>query len=183
MRDAQLPAAVNAELAALSNGLGTDIALASAQVERQNPAAGALVDIANLGMSMRDAAGKRSTTLSAWLGGHTLSPSELNTLLIRTGQVQQAWINTQNRARELGEPLQLTAALDSVRSHFFDQNEPRYGTLVDAALHGTPSPMSFAEYRAWTPAALLTIQPIRIAAISDAVERGNGCSVPPAPRC
>ena len=173
LRDASLITGLTTELTALSNGLGTDLALAASQVQRQDPAIGALVDIASLGMSMRDAAGRRSNILSGWTAGHPLSPSEANQLMIFTGQLQQAWLRTQNRVRELGAPPHLMAALDSVRSNFFDQDEPRYGALVDAALHNTPSPMNFTEYRAWTPAALLTIQPVRIAAISDAEEIGH----------
>jgi methyl-accepting chemotaxis protein len=172
-RDPNLPAMLVSEMNRLLSGLMSDIAVASAQVQRQNPEIGAVVDIASLAMAMRDAAGNRGTLLTARLGGRTLTPEERSNLLVETGQLQRSWLQAQQRIRALGSPPRLVAALDSVRTNFFGEAEPRYRREAEAALRDEPGVMSFPDFRAWTQPALGQLRPLRLAAIDEAVAEGE----------
>ncbi len=149
------------------------VAAAEAATAQADARIGQLVEVASLAVEMRDAAGKRSSHLSGWFGGRKLTPEQIRDLTLLTGRIQQAWDRLRHQVAVVGKPERLVAAVTATRDGFFRESEPvylRYGLLAAA---GDPRPLSLAEWRRWTIAALVGVLPARDAAVAEAVAFGE----------
>ena len=150
---------------------------ATALVERQTawayPLVGVLVSVSGLTVEMHAAAGRRSSYLSEWMGGRTLTPEQVDQAMYMTGQVQHAWERLQRQALIAGKSPRLAAAVEATRGGFFQDAEPRYRAFVALARAGGERPMTLPSWRRWTAAALPGALIARDAAIAEAVEQGR----------
>jgi hypothetical protein len=149
-RDPRLVAAIMAQLFERLNAVEIAMAQAERGVARANASVGALVAVGSLAVEMRAAAGRRSTYLSAWMGGQVLTPIQLDNAMYMTGAVQHAWDRLQRQVLIVGDPPRLAAAVAATRNGFFRDAEPRYRELVALVEAGGKRPMSMGVYRRWT---------------------------------
>jgi diguanylate cyclase (GGDEF)-like protein len=172
-RDPGLVPAIMVQLYERLDAVEVAMALAEREVARANASIGALVAVGSLAVEMRDAAGRRSSHLSGWMGGQTITPGRLDEAMYLTGQVQHAWDRLQRQVLIVGEPPRLAAAITATRDGFFREAEPRYRAFLAIARAGGDRPMPLPEFRRWTVAALTGTLIARDAAITEAVEHGT----------
>jgi diguanylate cyclase (GGDEF)-like protein len=147
-----------------------EAALADARV-------GALVTVGSLSVEMRTAAGWRSTILSGWISGRTLTPGQLDEAMYMTGKVQYAWERLQRQVLIVGDPPRLAAAIIATRDGFFRLAEPHYREILAIARGGGERPTTLPAWRLWTVEALGGTLLARNAAISEAIEYGTAVVV------
>jgi diguanylate cyclase (GGDEF)-like protein len=172
-RDPHLVPAIMVQLYERLGEVEGAMALAEREVARADASVGALVAVGSLAVEMRAAAGRRSTTLSGWMGGEVITPSQLDDAMYMTGQVQHAWDRLQRQVLIVGEPPRLEAAVAATRNGFFREAEPRYREFLAIARAGGERPMRLAEWRRWTISALVGTLIARDAAITEAVGHGR----------
>ena len=172
-RDPRLVAAIMAQLFERLDAVEIAMAQAERGVARANASVGALVAVGSLAVEMRAAAGRRSTYLSAWMGGQVLTPIQLDNAMYMTGAVQHAWDRLQRQVLIVGDPPRLAAAVAATRNGFFRDAEPRYRELVALVEAGGKRPMSMGVYRRWTVQALTGTLLARDAAITEARDYGT----------
>lgn len=160
--------------------VGAALATLNGQVDQigrfilaSSPPVGAVADIAFDVVTLRETAGRRSTRLSAWVGGKKLSTDDLDTLVLDSGRIELAWEQIRRRI-ESGNPGEhLSKAMADLDRQFFIGNEQQYRTLIKAAKADAPPPMTLERYRPWTVAALAGFGPLRDALIADSQARGH----------
>jgi diguanylate cyclase (GGDEF)-like protein len=153
------------------------VARAEREAARADASVGAVVAVGSLAVEMRSAAGRRSTLLSGWIGGQAITPAQIERAMYQTGQIEHAWERLQRQVLIVGESPRLAAAVAATRETYFGQAEPRYREVLAIARIGADRPMSLADWRRWTIAALRGTLIARDAAIAEAVERGTTLAV------
>jgi diguanylate cyclase (GGDEF)-like protein len=148
---------------------------AVAQMERAIAAKEArlsvMLEISRLSNEMRELAGQRSTILSRYAG--TLRPfgiSERVQVSELSGALKVTWKRIQRLAEQMGPTTNLLAAVGRVKQTFFEQGEPVYTSMADAARSGSEPPLDFLTWRAWTVAMLGNTLAARDAPIEQALE-------------
>ena len=149
------------------------IARAERDAARANATVGAFVAVGSLAVEMRAAAGWRSSSLSAWMGGRVLTSEQLDEAMYKTGEVKQAWDRLQRQVLIVGAPPRLAAAVAATRDGFFRHSEPRYREYLGIARAGGDRPMTLAAWRLWSLDALKGTLLTRDAAIADALDYGT----------
>ncbi|MDJ0391226.1 HAMP domain-containing methyl-accepting chemotaxis protein [Roseomonas sp. E05] len=144
--------------------------LAETRLRTLRPDLAPMVEIAFQIMDARDAAGRRSLMINSWFAGPP-SADALRDAQVFTGRIETAFA-TAERLAPAGGPA-VVAAYEALRRGFIGQAEPRYREymrLLQARLAGTTSPWpeDLAGYRAWSVPALVSILPMRDAALDSA---------------
>ena len=147
--------------------------LAQIKAARADPHIGAFVAAGSVAMELRILAGRRSSTLSAWLAGLTLTPGQLADEIMLTGKIEQAWEQFQRQTEIVGAPPRLAAAIEAVRTGYFSAAEPRYRALVAIAQAGGRRPMPLVEYRRWTIEQLTSLRAVQDLAIQKGITYGQ----------
>lgn len=152
------------------------LALAQAEGKSIRPTAltGVYLSIASLAVDMRLAAGARSVRITRWLIGHSLTPTQLDELMYRTGELQQAWQRLKRQVLAVGNPPGLAAAIETTGELYFREAEPRNLSLI-AILRagGDRPPIPLLEWHRWTAKTLSSLLMVRDAAIAEGVAQGE----------
>ncbi|WP_458096566.1 methyl-accepting chemotaxis protein [Roseomonas sp. WA12] len=155
---------------------------AEKRIGHSAPAVAQLVEIARQAMSLRSELGARSLIINAWLAGQPVTPASLSTGMRLNGRIEMSLENARRMAEGQGEAGVLRV-VETARSELIQTTEPRYRGYVDAALAGfgkpgAPAwPTSGPDYARWTVQALLTVLPMRDAALDAAVAQGDSAAV------
>ncbi|KAA0594161.1 HAMP domain-containing protein [Azospirillum lipoferum] len=131
------------------------------------------VNLARLAQDMRDIGGTRSASVGLFVAGMPFGPDRLQAATEMTGKVAVLWQMMQQAVLNLGNPPELTKALDHVRSTMMTEGEQRFQSVLDAARKGVPSPVALADWRPWVTPMLNNILVMRDAAIAVAHQRND----------
>ncbi len=172
-RNPEVAAAVVTQLYQRLDAVQAAVALAEGRAAQAYASVGALLAVASLDVDIRDAAGRRSSLLSGWLGGRTLTPGDIEQATQLTGRLMESWERLQRQVHSAGASPRLAEAVKVTRTSFFEAAEPRYRQFVEIARDGGQRPMPLPEWRRWTIAALRKVLAARDAAVADAVDRGQ----------
>ncbi|HJS87725.1 MAG TPA: hypothetical protein VJ779_19905, partial [Acetobacteraceae bacterium] len=96
-RNPEVAAAVVAQLYKRLDAVQAAVALAEGRAAQADASVGALLAIASLDVDVRDAAGRRSSLLSGWLGGRTLAPADIEQAMQLTGRLMGSWERLQRQ--------------------------------------------------------------------------------------
>ncbi|PWC82990.1 chemotaxis protein [Azospirillum sp. TSH100] len=124
------------------------------------------VNLARLAQDMRDIGGTRSASVGLFVAGMPFGPDRLQAATEMTGKVAVLWQMMQQAVLNLGNPPELTKALDHVRSTMMTEGEQRFQSVLDAARKGTPSPVALADWRPWVTPMLNNILVMRDASLA-----------------
>ena len=171
-RDPALAQLVVKQATAATADINTLITDIGSHVQHDRAAIGGIADIAIEVVAMRESAGRRSTKLSAWIGGKTLSAAELDDIVAEDGHLMSSWDATNRRISAIMPSAALQGALAGLDAGFFKTDEPRYRALVSTAHTGTAEAMAFDSFRDWTVSALARFAPLRDAVIAEAGQKG-----------
>ncbi len=172
-RDAGLPAKIIVDVTAATAGVNALVDAIGQRVQVQSAPVAAVADVAVDVVALREAAGRRSTKLSPWVDGKSLSAAELDAVVSDSGRVEQGWDQIRRRVATSAASSALIAALRQIDQQFFQVAEPQYRVFAVAARNKQASPMSFDAFRTWTVAALASFAPLRDALIVEAKMRGD----------
>ncbi len=172
-RDPALPARVIGEISGAVATLSAQVAATERHVTALSPVIGSIVDMSVTAAALREAAGRRSSLLQAWIGGAVLSPAELDELSFATGRLLALKELLATRAAATSASAKLLSALTDLESGFFTTAEPRYRALADAARHGRRDAETVESYRTWSVPALAQFAVLREAVIVEAEQRGR----------
>ncbi|WP_377806914.1 hypothetical protein ABNQ38_11185 [Azospirillum sp. A29] len=135
------------------------------------------VNLARLTQDMRDIGGTRSASVGLFVAGMPFGPDRLQATTEMTGKVALLWQTMQQVVPNLGNPPELTKALDHVRSTMMTEGEQRFQGVIDAARKGAAPPMSLADWCPWVTRMLNNILVLQDAAIAAAQTRGSASQV------
>ena len=133
-----------------------------------------MLEISRLSNDIRENAGLRSTLLTRYAA--TLKPfaiPERMRAVEAAGSVKITWRRMQRIAEQVETP-RIAAAIEFVRTEFFEKAGPVYDAMMAAARDGTPPPMEFLAFRAWTVGALtaaLAARDVPIAEVSEKLDQ------------
>jgi PAS domain S-box-containing protein len=133
-------------------GAAIDRALSAAEqaLSQLDPSLGLMLEVSRISNEMREQAGLRSTLLSRFAGtGKALSVPERVQAAEAAGALRLSWRRLQRIAAEIGDD-KITAAVAKTKTDFFDEGEPIYTQMTDAARDGSKPPLDFLQWRAWT---------------------------------
>ena len=133
-------------------GASADRALSAAELSlsRLDPSLGLMLEVSRLNNDMREQAGLRSTLLSRFAGsGKAMSLAERIQASEANGALHAYWRRLQSIAIEVGDD-KIAAAVARVKADFFDEAEPIYAAMTDAAREGSTPPLDLLQWRAWT---------------------------------
>ncbi|MDJ0388137.1 methyl-accepting chemotaxis protein [Roseomonas sp. E05] len=172
-RDPELPkitqALRNEGVEALS-GLAFE---AARRVFATSPEASALINVANSAMDYRDFIGRRSTSLTAWIGGAPIDPKVYESMLVYTGRMEQSWAAAQRQIKALPDLEGLQAALRE-QAAARGPIEARWQEIMQksriALDGGNPDwGTTVPEFRPWSVASQAEILKLRDAALDEAM--------------
>jgi diguanylate cyclase (GGDEF)-like protein len=151
------------------------IDLALGEAERTladiDPSLASMLEISRLSNDIREQAGMRSVLISRFAGtGKAFTIAERVQAAQATGAVNITWQRLQRIAAQVGDAT-IQDAVARVKSGFFDEGEPVYKTMLDAARDGSKPPFDFLAWRAWTVAKLTESLAARDAPIEQAAGR------------
>ncbi|BAI73999.1 methyl-accepting chemotaxis protein (plasmid) [Azospirillum sp. B510] len=106
-------------------------------------------NLARLAQDMRDVNGTRSAAVGLFVAGLPFGPDRLQAATEMTGRIAGLWQMMQQAVLNLGNPPELTRALDHVRTTIMSEGEQRFQSVIDAARKGMPSPVTLADWRPW----------------------------------
>ncbi|MBY6264154.1 methyl-accepting chemotaxis protein [Azospirillum sp. 412522] len=124
------------------------------------------VNLARLSQDMRDIGGARSASVGLFVAGMPFGPDRLQAATEITGKVALLWQTMQQAVLNLGNPPELTKALEHVRSTMMTEGEQRFQSVIDAARKGAAPPVSLADWRPWVTPMLNNILVMRDSAIA-----------------
>ena len=133
-------------------GLQIDAALASAEhdLSHLDPELGLLLEISRLSNDLREQAGLRSTYLVRYAATRQpFSVSDRVQTAEAAGAVKITWRRLRRLAEEAGGS-RVIAAVATVKTRFFDEGEPIYTAMTDAARDGSKPPLEVMAFRDWT---------------------------------
>ena len=133
-------------------GAAIDRALSAAEqaLSRLDPSLGLMLEVSLISNEIREEAGFRSVLLSRFAGtGKALSVPERVQAAEAAGALSLSWRRLQRIAAEVGDD-KIAAAVAKVKTDFFDEGEPIYTQMTDAARDGSKPPLDFLQWRAWT---------------------------------
>ena len=128
------------------------------------------VNLARLAQDMRDVGGTRSASVGLFVGGMAFGPERLQAATEMTGRIAGLWQMMQQAVLNLGNPPELTRALEHVRTTMMTEGEQRFQSVIDAARKGVAPPLTLSEWRPWVTPMLNNILTMRDAALSVAHE-------------
>ena len=179
--DPKLVADLMAGRAEVLDGLEAVARAAEQRIGHAAPAVAQLAEIARQAMTLRSELGARSLIINAWLAGQPVTPATLSNGLRLNGRIEMSLENARRMTEARGDPA-LLRVLEQTRSELTTTTEPRYRSYVDAALAsvgkpGAPAwPTSGPDFARWTVQALLTVLPLRDAALDAAVAEGDAAA-------
>ncbi|PGH55263.1 chemotaxis protein [Azospirillum palustre] len=124
------------------------------------------VNLARLAQDMRDIGGTRSASVGLFVAGMAFGPDRLQAATEMAGKVAVLWQMMQQAVLTLGNPPELTKALDHVRSTMMTQGEQRFQSVIDAARKGAPPPVALADWRPWVTPMLNNVLVMRDGALA-----------------
>ncbi|WP_247894488.1 methyl-accepting chemotaxis protein [Azospirillum sp. B510] len=123
------------------------------------------VNLARIAQDMRDIAGGRSASVGLFVAGLPFGPERQQAATEDTGKIALLWQMMQQSVLNLGNPPELTKALEHVRSTMMTDGAQRFQSVLDAARKGAPAPIQLADWRPWVTPMLNNILVMRDAAI------------------
>jgi methyl-accepting chemotaxis protein len=158
-------AMVDATTAAAAD-LSRSVRLAEGAAVAITPALGHPLLLARMANDQRTISGVRSTLLSIYMAGGTLTAEQSIRIDEVAGAIAELWGRQTDIIAGMGDPPDLAAAAQTVRATLMSEGEARYRVITAAARAGQPPPMPNAEWRAWTVPMLNKILVLRDAAFA-----------------
>ena len=172
-RDPALPDAVLALRNQAVEALHGLAMTASERVVATSPHTALLVEIALAAMDFRDFIGRRSITVTSWVGGLKVEPQVYEDMFRFSGRMDQAWATAQRLISSMPDNIHLQQALQEQRA-FQAQSEPRWMEMLALARGGvgggtvnwgtTPQ-----QFRPWSLKSQAAILSLRDAALDEAL--------------
>ncbi|WP_042695476.1 methyl-accepting chemotaxis protein, partial [Azospirillum sp. B506] len=175
-RPASITAATVDALAAANQNVGKAIDDTYRSTTVNSPDLFGHVNLARLAQDMRDIGGARSASVGLFVAGLPFGPDRLQAATEITGKVALLWQMMQQAVLNLGNPPELTKALDHVRTTMMTEGEQRIQSVIDAARKGAAPPVPLADWRPWVTPMLNNILVMRDAALAVAHDL-NGDSI------
>ncbi|KAA5611291.1 methyl-accepting chemotaxis protein [Rhodovastum atsumiense] len=135
---------------------------------RLSPEAGSLLDIAEKGWEIRQAASITSLLLSDLLSaGRAATQDERDRINHTTGRIDQLWAEILDRSDDPAIPATTRNGIGFARDRYFGANSGLRNELVAAAFAGTPYPVGVDAWRKSAVEANASLMRIRDAALVD----------------
>ena len=157
--------AVGGEVYRANNTLGQYLSQVEHAITLTEPGVSRPVQLARRASELRVTAGIRSSLLSAYIAGNVLKPDQLTQATELGGQVAELWRNQIDLIAGMGDPADLVAAREAVRSSLMTVGEDRYRTNLAAARRGEKPPEANDAWRTWTVPMLQNALILREAAL------------------
>ena len=134
-----------------------------------SPNAGGLLDVAQKGWQIRQAAGSNSLLISSLIAaGRAATPAERDQISQTSGRMQQLWAEILDRGDDASSPAGLRQAIAAARDNYFGSFKILRDQVSVAAFDGTPYGIGVDVWRKDAVEANKTLIGIRDAAIKDA---------------
>ncbi len=113
-----------------------------------NGALAGYADIARMGWSLRDYAGRRGTLyFSSIASGAPMSAITLEQIAEHKGHIEQMWTAIHAGLQRLSNPPALAKAVETAQAKYFNDNAPIYEKVVAAGRGDGKYPFDIPEYR------------------------------------
>jgi methyl-accepting chemotaxis protein len=171
-KDARPPKIAAETLAAYNDAIkGLDLLLAThIKVTMElSPNAGELLDVAQKGWQIRQAAGSNSLLLTSLIAaGRQATPAERDQINLIAGRMQQLWAEIIDRGDDSHSPAGLRQSIAAARDVYFGTSKIIRDQVVAAAIEGAPYGIGVDAWRKNAVDGNKSLLGIRDAAIKDA---------------
>ncbi len=153
---------------------------ASQRVVATSPHTALLVEIALAAMDFRDFIGRRSVSVTNWIGGLKIEPQAYEEMFRFSGRLDQAWATAQRLISSMPQNAHLQQALREQQA-FQAESEPRWMEILALARGGLSGGtvnwgMTPPQFRPWSLKSQAAILSLRDAALDEALAQTEAAS-------
>ncbi|NKE45592.1 HAMP domain-containing protein [Roseomonas frigidaquae] len=168
----------------IGNGMTTLAQTVGRRLATTAPNLAIRAEVAIQAATLRDLAGRRALFITGWLGGTPVQAPAVTTARLLTGRMQESFSNIERLVEALDTP-RLVDALAAQRRSYIGQSEAGWSRLIDEAANrlGAPQaaqsaawPLTVAQFRPFSVAALAELLGMRDAALEEALATGDATS-------
>jgi methyl-accepting chemotaxis protein len=179
-RDATILRDLTAARSVLGEGMATLANTVGKQLAVTAPELAIRLEIAIHAAALRDIGGRRSLTMTGWVGGQPVRPELIALAHQQTGAMQDLYGTITRLTQAIASP-RLLAALEEQQRSYVQGSEPIWRRFIEEATRrlgtaGDGWSMSLAEYRRFSPPALTQMVAMRDAALEEALATGEANS-------